>query len=307
MSKKSYESKIGKIIYGALLFMPLLSIGVRSLYVVCNKNAYQSYSGAVAVEGENDITSIYPYSSYTRTNETNGILWTNETRLNGTWFSNNLQINYSNGYVEQYYVNVNSFYVNNEEIIGVKSFSIGRINTISATNQRIYLRLYDKTLDIDNYKFNRSNMDINPYDLSTDTYLSPINSYDITNNQYNITFEISTYTLFGQATYSLTNETYIKYLGQFLKQSLIIDRDLSNVFEYSISQVEENSLYNWSKNTAIYEGVETTTNLLGITHSFYPMLLTYWLLITIIYIIYDIALIIVLLAHKKVHSLIEKD
>ena len=41
--KKGKESTIGKIIYGFLLFMPLLAILSTCLYAIFNKNAYQSY------------------------------------------------------------------------------------------------------------------------------------------------------------------------------------------------------------------------------------------------------------------------
>ena len=42
--KNKGESTIGKIIYGFLLFMPLLAILSTILYTTFNKNAYQSFA-----------------------------------------------------------------------------------------------------------------------------------------------------------------------------------------------------------------------------------------------------------------------
>lgn len=63
---------------------------------------------------------------------------------------------------------------------------------------------------------------------------------------------------------------------------------LDNVFEYSVSQLEESSLYNWTTQTAIYSGVSQMTTQLGITTNIIPIIVCYWFFITIIYIILDI-------------------
>ena len=65
---------------------------------------------------------------------------------------------------------------------------------------------------------------------------------------------------------------------------------LDNVFEYSISQLEESNLYNWTNQTAIYSGVSQMTTQLGITTNIIPIIVCYWFFITIIYIILDIVI-----------------
>lgn len=78
---------------------------------------------------------------------------------------------------------------------------------------------------------------------------------------------------------------------------------LDNAFIYGIQKTEDTNLFNWAKTTGTYTVIQNTCNLLGITNTFTPMLLTYWLIISIIYFIYDIALILILIVHKKIHEL----
>lgn len=80
---------------------------------------------------------------------------------------------------------------------------------------------------------------------------------------------------------------------------------LDNSFEYGIYKTENSNLYSWSKNTAIYSVLETTCQTLGIETTFIPFIFAYWLLISIIYILYDIALIGIHIVHKKIHGLEE--
>lgn len=77
---------------------------------------------------------------------------------------------------------------------------------------------------------------------------------------------------------------------------------LSEVFYYSVDKVEESNLFNWSKDTGMYTTVHGATELLGITNTFIPMLMSYWLLISVIYIVYDIALVGVHMVHNKIHD-----
>ncbi len=65
---------------------------------------------------------------------------------------------------------------------------------------------------------------------------------------------------------------------------------LDNVFEYSVSKLEDSNLYNWTTQTAIYSGVSQMTTQLGITTNIIPIIVCYWFFITIIYIILDIVI-----------------
>ena len=56
-------------------------------------------------------------------------------------------------------------------------------------------------------------------------------------------------------------------------------------------------------NSVVYNTLETTCNQLSITTTFIPMLLAYWLIISVIYFLYDIALLLIWSAHDKIHEL----
>lgn len=79
--------------------------------------------------------------------------------------------------------------------------------------------------------------------------------------------------------------------------------NVNNVFYYAVEQVEESTLFNWSKNSIIYTGINATCNAISITNTFIPMLLTYWLIISVIYFLYDIILMCVLILHNKIHEM----
>ena len=240
--KKSKESLIGKIIYGFLLFMPLLSVLVTCLYVIQNENAYQSYGGETLNQSE--------YENITISNMEIGkdyylITPTNQTYERQT---DNTQFVVSNVYINETAKDVNQlrFYVNaNSTTLTIQG--IGNESFICQSNQANTLK----------FKFNGVN---------NNNYTSAINTI-----LYNKTYVLSTY--------------------------------VSEVFYYSLSKTEESQYFNWAKNTALYTGVNEFTNTLGITTTYIPFLMTYWLLISVVYLIYDIALMMIHIAHNKVHQL----
>ena len=77
------------------------------------------------------------------------------------------------------------------------------------------------------------------------------------------------------------------YLTNISKIIFGENNQLDNAFEYSISQLKESSLYNWAENTAIYQGLYDMCIGMG-TNDVIPLLLSYWALLTAIYIVFDI-------------------
>lgn len=97
-----------------------------------------------------------------------------------------------------------------------------------------------------------------------------------------ITFKVDTTT---QATFGLQTQPWYKmYAVNYIAQ------DMDNAFEYSVSKIADSQYYNWTQNTAIYTGVEAMTTGLGISGATIPILLTYWFLLTVIYIVIDIVI-----------------
>lgn len=63
---------------------------------------------------------------------------------------------------------------------------------------------------------------------------------------------------------------------------------MDNVFYSATNDIKNSTLFNWTENTAIYTTMTTMTQGMGITDSTIPLLLTYWSLLTAIYIVFDI-------------------
>lgn len=240
--KKPHESIIGKIIYGFLLFMPLLAIGVTCAYAIFNKNAYKSYAGETLNQSEyknisvNDMEIGKDYYLITPSNETYTIV------------SDNTQFIVSNVTINDTLKDVNQirFYVNtNNTTLTIQG--IGNEGFIYQSNQTNVLK----------FTFNGVN---------NTNYVSQINTI-----LYNKVYIESTY--------------------------------ISEVFYYSIDKLQQSPLFNWAENSLIYTGMTKTCNALNITTPFIPLLMTYWLIISVIYILYDIILVILHIFHKKIHQL----
>lgn len=239
--KKAKESTIGKIIYGFLLFMPLIAIGSTILYTTFNKNAYQSF-----------------------TNEDNTKTYVD---------------NYTNG---------NTYYFNEN---GGENFNTNKIpvEMLDLSTNKTELQSY-----YDNNENNIKAFKLERYGTSFAIYF-----YDLADTQMN-------YSILQQ-----TNNLYLKFItkdtGQFgLNDTFYQLNDnnlLSNSFYYAVDKVEQSPLFNWAENSLIYTGINNTCEQLSITTTFIPLLLAYWLIISMIYILYDIVLMILIILHNKIHQL----
>jgi len=242
--KKMKESTIGKIIYGFLLFMPLMAITITSAYTIFNKNAYQSYA-------------------------------------------NNKEY--------QFVDNVSDFIVDNYYYLNTRNFNIkDTVTPKGAYNYKIFISQYE-VLD------------------SSFTIVDNLNSFGLyigDNNELSIRFFGDTeYTYYNSGTsylnlkFKYSNNT-LNY--NFAYNNLFLEKEnesLSNVFYYSVNQVCENSLFNWTQNTFIYTSVETFTTALNINNVFFPLLLSYWMILSVVYIIFDLGLMMLQIVHRKIHEL----
>lgn len=244
-TKKGGETTIGKIIYGFLLFMPLLSIGARCLYVIFNKNAYQSYSD---YEIQDTITVTT---------------------------SNNLLIE-NRDYVWTY---TQAFGDNATDFVYFNSIS-ENILALEPNYTIVAFRLTGNA--------NLMLRDSNNQDHTRFNYFTNDNAIKTFNFNYKST------TLPAK----LINSGKLLLIN-YKKGTM------DNVFEYSINQTQESNIYNWAKQTGTYTVLNNTTTGLGITNEFIPMLMAYWLIVSVIYFLFDIALILIWAVHKKIHELSE--
>lgn len=251
--KHGKENTIGKIIYGFLLFMPLLAIGITCGYAIFNKNAYKSYSNFnVAEENYVNVTD-----------------YTLEEGRTYKFISNNLHTNeIHSGYI---------FCQNVRNLECTRDLSQYDLSTI--TGFRLYTYNNNTILQ----------------------FVATPSIVDITFNTHYLTFD------FDFMSYSQVNtsNSFSYYFDNMIYENEIVNvtNTLDNVFYYSIDKVKESPLFNWANNTGTYNVLENTCNTLGITTTFIPMLLSYWLMISLMYLLYDIALLIVHMAHNRIHDI----
>lgn len=205
------------LLFSILMLAPFTSVAVRSLYVICNKNAYQSYS---------NTTEVKTYLNY------DSVI--------------------GNTYIMNWVDNNNGMTNNTTQIIPYQSI------TITAPTGAVKFR-YGNSKTLQFYDVNDTNL----------------------GSQTNIT----------SFSYVANSNTSLQTQPWFNRQLVLTQKtSLDNVFEYSIKQLEQSNLFNWTKNTAIYSGIQEMTTQLGVTGQTIPVILTYWALLTIIYVIIDIIL-----------------
>lgn len=233
------------LIFSILMLVPFLSVATRSLYVICNKNAFESY------ENQREVITKY------ETNEVNTLT--------------DLVI----GRVYTYTENENFEY---ECRIGIEDILINE--DIETYNFRTIATGYDKTI--------RTNYSYNGTGNKSFTVIGMNTEFNMYTNINKINF------IYGNTQYNTNVEAMIPLISKC--NDLPIDfienenGTLDNVFEYSIDRLAKSQYYNWTQNTAIYTGIETMTTQLGITGATIPILLTYWFMLTIIYVVIDIIL-----------------
>lgn len=215
------------LLFTILMLAPIGMVATRCLYVIANKNAYQSYSETRV----DKIEQINNAQSYTDT------------------FTYNVKpITTSHGTSPKQrftYISIDGLNVNSTQ------FSIYS----NQTNANLIMFWDDENNETERYTWGNPN---------------GTNSFD----EFYFTKESGT-SLFEYANVFLIYETTEK---------------LDNVFEYSVSKLEESTLFNWTENTAIFSGINTMNTQLGINSTAIGIILTYWLILTCIYVIIDIVL-----------------
>lgn len=237
--KKSHETTIGKIIYGFLLFLPLLAIGVTCGYAMFNKNAYQSYTGEQKIENIQYLNTATP-----------------DTLPTG------------NSVTYYFTKNVNSHDNSNTGWFNYENISIPNINP---NGYRFRIRFAQRDIQIQ----------------------TGVNSYSYAQFQ-DFTFNLVSFD---------NNDTGLTYATNMYFITYSSTKELDNVFYYSVNKITQSELFNWSQNSIIYTGMSNFTTALSITNTFVPTLLTYWLIISIVYFMYDIVLMMLTILHRKIHDL----
>lgn len=217
-------------LFSMLMLAPALSVASRCLYVIANKNAYQSYS-----------------DSYVETTQV---------------ISNTSQ------------------FVEGQSIIATYKAKENESTTYGA-----YIHYDSISIDWTDYGFQE-----NTYNQFRLFNSGLIQLRDTNNTQYSMNNvwgnTLKTFTFIYNSMEAGSNlNGNVDYTALFYQQS-----KLDNVFEYSVSKLEDSQMFNWTTNTAIYTGVQAMCSQLGITTPVIAEILVYWFLLTVIYVIIDIIL-----------------
>lgn len=244
------------LLFSIIMLVPILSVATRCLYVIVNKNAYQSA----------EITQT-TYDKIQNERQTNSEV------------------------LEGYYYYLDNYSFNDmvESIgTGLISFDLIKGQVYNYTNDfPTFLFVEDNFyLNID-FDFTGSDANFNgqpsqyaDIDFSdSGAYVQGIVYMKVINLSQTLKEELPFY--FEEL---LEDQKY--YYSYEEVQATTLD----NVFEYSVNKLNDNALINWTQQTAIYTGVNTMTTQLGITNAVIPMLIVYWFLMTVIYIIIDIVI-----------------
>lgn len=225
------------LLFALLMLAPIFSVASRCLYVICNKNAYQSYANEY-VEEKVDVNNVGEFII--------GNVYT---------FDNSVYATGSISYVSMELIDITT---TNTSISTI-------INSINELKQYYYRFSLFVSGDYFDFAF-----------YSNDTNNAP-NRF--IGHGVAFTFTYKYLGVNGNLEGILNNTKQIKELK---------NNTLDNVFTYSVNEMENDQLFNWTKNTAIYTGINTMTTGIGINQEAIPILLTYWFLLTVIYVIVDI-------------------
>lgn len=236
------------LIFSILMLTPLLSVACRCMYVICNKNAYQSYTGNQNIQNETSV-------------------------INESLLQNNMR----------YSVNILTFIENTDSTNSGVSPTFYPLEQLDFTVYGVSQEISNQTTSFKLVRANTTYTNIFLYD-NQDTQILNYSKPNTFWQQQPSNIMTLYFTL---KNYSIVSST--KY-GNYLLQYNMVASGLDNVFEYSISQLENSEYYNWTQSTAVYTGVKAMTTNLQIDGNVIPILITYWFLLTVIYVIIDIVL-----------------
>lgn len=263
---KSHETNIGKIIYGFLLFMPLIAIAVTCGYVMFNKNAYQSNNAnyEIAEQKVNSADQLQINNNYTFNPKTFYDAVGNDYVTIGRFKYTTINVNWNDILPENQQLS-------NADLVRINNFSYYKAGNAYG------LRLQENDTNIKTFQQLYA-----PYRINQTIYFDIVENMNINYGSYTRVYN--------------TNSLY---------RIIMAKTSLQDIFYDSISKVESSNLFNWATNSIVYTTLTATCTALSINNTFIPLLLSYWLIISIIYILYDIALVMLIIFHRKVHELQE--
>lgn len=240
-------------IFSLLMLAPLIASCSQWIYATINKNAYQSYSGTQTQFVQQKVNNV---KRITFENTIGDNLYDNhefDVQFDGTYYGSDDAPFQESAFLDECYVGSNEF-----------NYMQFTVNDNCSLVIHSSIKIHDNQYAINNLV----------YEFQTFEYIDFVLQNDILENIP-----------------SLINEGFIidcpiDYYEMVEVQATTLD----NAFYYGVDQMTKSELFNWTQNTALYSGIKAMTDNLQIQTNAIAILLTYWFILTIIYIIVDIVL-----------------
>lgn len=183
------------------------------------------------------------------------------------------------------------------EVNNISDLKVGNVYTLNYDYDNIDSTYYVVTATMINAP--RNNFMVNINDFNNGGYITiVINNQQIyfylndVNNQY-----ITSYTVpyndidFVFYTTASGTNNFIQYISESTYNeidSIDTSGTLDNAFSYSVSQISNDPIFNWTRNTGIYTPMNAMVEGLEIENDTLQILLAYWSLMTAVYIVFDL-------------------
>lgn len=213
-------------------------------------------------------------------------------------FNKNAYLSYSGSYVEEEHITTNSdFKEGGIYYCDIRNYVSSSVANVSfSSNNRIYFDDLDVIVNTDSISL--ENADSFSLDKSTGVNYFYLNFYDV---QLNLLTSIQSNTnnLLFKFTYLTGNLQGAVYTSTTLFYESVIINGLDNALLYSINEINTNPLFSWASTSFLIEPFQYITNLFGMpSDSPINTLLSYWLDISIIWLVFDVVMYLPLLAHR---------
>lgn len=287
---KKHDHKITKLlkisIFATIMLAPFLAVASKVAYVTFNKNANESYAGSYSYSTQLSLANIIvsqktEKETLTSTDgqktyykQTNPYL-SNEFKSSGLdqdWPSSNA--GYSYLFFSNYLKIDNTEYNNITYFTYTKNAGITRFN------------VYDTPITNIDYVSYTSNGYINVYD-SNNTLIDPTITKNVNTNNETHT---SSFTSNKEYCYTLVQNPSVNYINSYIANVYVVDYTLSSVFYSAVDELDKASIFSWTTDTLMYTSITNMTEGLGIVSPPLAVLLTYWSIITAVYIVIDIVI-----------------
>lgn len=261
------QTRINRIIYGALMTAPLIAVASSCLYATFNENATE--------------TAVAEYYTF----ETNYIDYDNAPKndiINGNVYKINLNDTNKTDITSKLYVDCAFVYAKSQWYC----YTQGTLYLTVLT----YKTNYNGIVFSISQEFDEGNRAIGSFvnALKADSlYIVPNESTDrsilVSTGDFIYESDITSFNLKGVTGFSAVN-----------------------VYYYAIDNLTAQKTFNWAKNNDIFDVYSSFVGYFGLTDDFYPMLLSYWTTISLVWFGYEVLTFMVNFARNCIYKFEDK-